>query len=161
MLRLKKEEARLDTVYRMNRLTNYCGRFVRHCGWYPDSKIRLWPTGKAHWEGVVHEELVFDGSPRFATLHGDLLHYSYYSITEHAERQNHYAMLAAKKMHASGHRVNTLTIALKSSWTFVRDFYLRLGMLDGFTGYTICRFNAHYTFMKYSRLRELNRADKK
>ena len=160
ILRLKKEGARTDTVYRMNRLTNYCGRFVRHCGWYPDSKIRLWPTGLASWEGVVHEELHFELPPRFATLHGDLLHYSYYSITEHSDRQNHYAMLAAKKLHSQGRRVTTFAIALKSSWTFVRDFYLRLGFLDGFTGYAICRFNAHYTFMKYSRLRELNKTER-
>ncbi|MBR1517006.1 MAG: glycosyltransferase family 2 protein [Bacteroidales bacterium] len=158
LLQLKREGARTDTVYRMNRLTNYCGRFVRHCGWYPDTKIRLWPTGTARWEGEVHEVLVFDNAPRFAILHGDLLHYSYYSIVEHAERQTHYAMLAAKKLHASGRRISTVGITLKTCWSFLRDYCFRLGFLDGFTGYTICRLNAQYTFMKYSRLRELNKS---
>ena len=78
ILRLKEKGFDAETVYSMNRLTNYCGRWIRHCGWYPDACVRLWHTGVATWDGLVHEELRYSTNVRHAKVEGDLWHYSYY-----------------------------------------------------------------------------------
>jgi glycosyltransferase involved in cell wall biosynthesis len=38
--------------YSFNRLTNYGGQWIRHGGWYPDKKLRLWDSRKGHWGGT-------------------------------------------------------------------------------------------------------------
>lgn len=54
LLQLKQRGMDCGTAYAFNRLSNYCGSWIKHCGWYPDRKTRLWPTGAAEWDGVVH-----------------------------------------------------------------------------------------------------------
>ena len=51
-------------------------------------------------------------------------------------------------------------VVLRPLWTFLRGYVLLGGFLDGHAGYLVCRMNAHYTFMKYATLRELNRTNK-
>src|SRR5690554_1529655 len=104
ILRIKKEG--LIGIYEVNRLTNYCGKWIKHSGWYPDVKIRIFPKSISNWEGAyVHEELVVDGNPVAKNLSGHLLHYSYYSQTEHKQRADKYSELTAIKMFEKGKRV--------------------------------------------------------
>ena len=154
LTRMKQQGLAPGTVYSVNRLTNYCGRWIRHCGWYPDARIRLWQTGTASWNGEVHEELLFSSPVTQATLKGDLLHYSYYSVAEHAQRTVKYATMAGEKAFHQGQRYNG-GLALKTLWTFLRCYLLRLGLLDGKAGYTVSKISSFYTLIKYARLREL------
>ena len=147
---------RPNTVYSMNRLTNFCGHWIRHCGWYPDTKVRLWQRGTAHWEGDVHEQLVFSNPVTTLRLKGDLLHYSYYTLEQLVSRQTRYARLAAQEAHDKGRHCRRTALWLRPLWRFVRDYLLRGGFLDGEAGYIVCRMNAYYTFMKYATLRELD-----
>lgn len=157
LLTLKQQGLKPNTIYFMNRLTNYCGHWIRHCGWYPDQKCRLWPNGAVEWEGEVHEELRYlKANLQTGTLDGDLLHYSYYSVADHAARQVRYATLAAKKAHDAGKKANAATVWLRPKWNFFRNYILKGGFLDGHAGYTVCRMSAYYTFMKYALLRELD-----
>ena len=144
-------------VYSVNRLTNFCGRWIRHCGWYPDTKVRLWQRGTARWEGDVHEQLAFSKPVKTVHLKGDLLHYSYYTLNEFATRQTHYSQIAAQEAYTKGQRCGILALWLHPLWRFVRDYLLHGGFLDGNAGYTICRMNAHYTFMKYATIMELDK----
>lgn len=155
LLKWKKEEHDAG-VYSFNRLTNYCGHWIHHCGWYPDSAVRLFPKDGAHWDGLVHEQLSFNIPLSTFHLKGDLLHYSYYSVEEHASRQVRYATLAAKKAHESGKKVSTLGVWLRPKWNFARNYIFKGGFLDGQAGYTVCRMSAFYTFVKYALLREYN-----
>lgn len=158
LLTLKQQGLKPNTIYFMNRLTNYCGHWIRHCGWYPDQKCRLWPNGAVEWEGEVHEELRYLQTHLLSeTLDGDLHHYSYYSVADHAARQVRYATLAAEKAHARGKRVSVLGVWLRPGWTFIRNYIFKGGLLDGQAGYTVCRMSAFYTFIKYALLREKNR----
>lgn len=154
LLRLKAEGLDCATVYSFNRLTNYCGHWIRHCGWYPDRKERLWAADRARWDGEVHEELFFDQPMNHQTLAGDLLHYSYHSTSEMADRQLRYATLAAEKAFRQGKRCPAGAPVLKPCWTFVRNYLLRGGFRDGAAGFTVCRMSAYYTFLKYTLLRE-------
>lgn len=160
LVSLKQTGMESGTVYEVARLTNFGGHWVRHCGWYPDARVRLWQRGKARWEGSVHEQLMFDSAVRTLRLKGDLLHYSYYSLAELAERQPKYYRLAAEEAYAQGRKAGAASMVLKPAWTFVRDYFLRGGLLDGATGFVVCRMNAHYTFMKYATLREIWNSNK-
>ena len=156
LLQFKESSPDDNTIYYFNRMTNYCGRWIRHCGWYPDPCLRLWHAGVARWDGLVHEELLYAPTVKLQRLEGDLLHYSYYSIEDHANRQLHYATLAAEKAFRQGKRCSMATVALKQWWTFIRNYIFKGGFLDGPEGYMVCRMSACYTFMKYAFLREMH-----
>ena len=151
----KSREGNTTVVYSFNRMTNYCGHWIRHCGWYPDWCCRMWFKGAAHWEGVVHEELRFEGEVQHRRLSGDMQHYSYYTVAEHATRLARYATLSAEKYHESGRRCGKASIFLRPAWTFVRNYLLKGGILDGWAGFVVCRMTAMYTLTKYATLYKL------
>lgn len=157
LLALKTTSPHPDTVFSFNRLTNFCGSWIRHCGWYPDEKIRLWHQGCCHWSGLVHEELQFNRPIQKKRLSGQLLHYSYYSVEELAARQVKYASMAAQKAHQQGKKSPIGVLWLKPMWTFVRNYLFKGGIMDGKAGFIVCRMTAFYTLVKYTRLRELTK----
>jgi len=152
-----KEDPEFDG-YEMNRLTNYCGKWIRHCGWYPDKKIRLFHRDKFEWGGErIHETLdKKDREARVGKLKGDLHHYSYYSISEHIAQANHFTDLTAAMAFDKGKRAGSLKIIFSPLVKFIRDYFIKLGFLDGYYGYIVCRISAQATFMKYSKIRQLN-----
>ena len=154
IIKLLADGPREGEAYCFNRLTNFCGHWVRHCGWYPDTKVRLWQRGTARWEGEVHEQLVHNRPTITVHLKGDLLHYSYYTLDQFAQRQADYYRLAAQEAYDRGKRCGATALWLRPLWRFIRDYLFRGGFLDGVAGLTICHMNAHYTFMKYALLRE-------
>lgn len=156
ILSLKNGGLTEGVAYSFNRLSNYCGSWIRHCGWYPDEKIRLWESGACSWDGVVHEELKFEKQTRFEHLQGNLLHYTYYSVTDHAARQVKYAALAAEKAHQQGRKCGCGTLVFKPLWNFARNYIFKGGFLDGRAGFLVCKMSALYTLVKYAKLRELN-----
>lgn len=155
---LSTKEKPEDDGYEMNRLTNYCGKWIRHCGWYPDKKIRLFLRDKFVWGGErIHETLdKKDKEARVGHLNGDLFHYSYYSISEHIAQANHFTNLTAALAFDRGKKASLLKIIFSPLVKFIRDYFIKLGFLDGYYGYIVCRISAQATFMKYSKIRQLN-----
>jgi len=138
----------------MNRLTNYAGHWVKHCGWYPDRKLRLLNRHKGKWGGVnPHDKIIMESPSKH--LKGDILHYSYNSITGHINQTNKFTTIAAKAAYKLGKRSNQFLIVTRPIFQFFRDYILKLGFLDGRTGLTICKINALSTFLKYSKLKDL------
>ncbi len=161
ILALKRDGFPSNTAYSFNRLTNYCGHWIHHCGWYPDTCTRLFPKDAAKWDGIVHEQLAFSTQHSILNLKGDLLHYSYYTVGDHASRQLHYATLAANKAYHAGKRATGFDLWLRPGWTFFRNYILKGGFLDGHAGYTVCRMSAFYTFLKYAQIREFSASSPK
>ncbi|MFH0892898.1 MAG: glycosyltransferase family 2 protein [Bacteroidota bacterium] len=144
--------------YSMNRMTNYCGKWIKHSGWYPDRKLRLWNSQKGEWRGInPHDkyELFEGGNEGF--LKGDLLHYSYYSIEQHREQIEKFSTIAAKALYGMNKKSTLLHLIIKPVAKFIRNYFLKLGFLDGASGWTICRLTAKETYMKYAKLRKLNK----
>lgn len=157
-IRAVKETEAL-AAYSMNRLTNYCGQWIRHCGWYPDRKIRLFNRNKARWTGlIIHETLSVDSGVAVHHLEGDLLHYSYYTVAGHISQANRFTDLTAEEAFSKGENGTLAKILFKPPVRFIRDYFFRLGFLDGYYGYLICRISAQATFFKYIKLRQLNSA---
>lgn len=154
ILKIKKEG--LIGIYEVNRLTNYCGKWIKHSGWYPDVKTRIFPKSISNWEGAyVHEELVVEGNPVAKNLGGHLLHYSYYSQTEHRQRADKYSELTAIKMFKKGKRVGPLKPYVSALGRFVAMFFIKKGFLDGKEGFTIARISALSNIYKYKELRRI------
>jgi len=147
--------------YTTNRLTNYCGKWIKHGGWYPDKKLRLFDRRKAKWTGyLIHEKVEYAEPVQISHLRGDLLHFSFYSISEHVSQANHFTSIGAKKLFMQGEKAGCMKLFLNPCVKFLRDYFVRFGFLDGYYGYIISRISAHATFLKYIKLRELH-LDKK
>ena len=157
-IRAAKQNWRADG-YSVNRLTNYCGKWIRHCGWYPDKKVRLWDRRKGHWGGVnPHDHVVMDESSRIRHLSGDLLHYSYPTIRDHVSQINSFSEIAARAAFEKGRQSNlVLDVCLNPTLTFFKKYFLKLGMLDGYEGFVIATSTAYGKFLKYIKLRELEK----
>lgn len=139
--------------YHFNRLTNYCGHWVKYCGWYPDKKVRLVKKDKAHWVGVnPHDRLDLLNGKETGFLKGDLLHYSYNTREEHYRQIEYFGDIAAKELYEKGGKSNYLIIVLKTIAQFIKSFFIKKGFLDGRTGFTISRLSAYATYRKYVKL---------
>jgi glycosyltransferase involved in cell wall biosynthesis len=146
--------------YRMNRLTNYCGHWVKHCGWYPDTKVRLVKRGKARWMGTnPHDRLDLLGEEKSGFLQGDILHYSYYTREDHLRQIEYFGDIAAKELFQRGVKTNFAIILSKVIAQFIKSYFVKLGILDGLTGFTISRLSAYATWRKYTKLKELWRKE--
>lgn len=140
--------------YYCPRLSQFCGRFVHHSGWYPDYVLRLFRRGSGRFsDSLVHESVLLAG--RTAKLKNPLLHFSYLTKDDVERKVAHYSAAAAQQMYQSGKRSNWLSALLSGSWAFVRTFILRLGVLDGSAGWNIARMNARTTYLKYRKLEAL------
>ncbi|MBL7981755.1 MAG: glycosyltransferase family 2 protein [Flavobacteriales bacterium] len=152
----KNEEA---DGYTMNRLTNYCGTWVRHGGWYPDVKLRLWDSRKGRWTGLnPHDRYELENGAVTKHLPGDLLHYSYYTLNDHLKQVNYFTDIMARELHGKGRKASYVKLLLSPFAKFIGDYLFRAGFRDGWHGFVIAMISAHATFLKYAKLRELYRA---
>lgn len=146
----------LQGAYRFNRLTFYGDTPVRHGGWYPDAKVRLFPKSKARWEGAfVHETLRLDQDIKVTQLEGDLLHFSIQNKADHLARARSYSRLAAQKMHADGKRFSISKYWFSPIARFIRMYVFQLGFLDGKVGWEVSRVSALAVRWRYEALREI------
>lgn len=144
--------------YIMARMTNYCGTWIRHGGWYPDRKLRLWDSRKGRWAGTdPHDRFELESGARVARLSGNILHYSYYSIHDHLRQVNYFTDIMARELHARGRHAGFVKLLLSPLTKFLGDYVVKLGFMDGWHGFVIAMVSAHATFIKYAKLRELER----
>ena len=149
-----KQGTELNT-YKFHRLTNYCGSWIKHCGWYPDTKIRIFDRRITKWEGIIHEKLVINSDKPAILLKGDCLHYSYYTLEQHYQQTEKFSTLSAQHMFEKGKHASVLKMWMSPVTKFFSDYILKLGILDGAAGYTICKVSAYTNYLKYRKLREL------
>ncbi|HUK91548.1 MAG TPA: glycosyltransferase family 2 protein [Blastocatellia bacterium] len=134
-------------AFEMPRLCFYLGRWIKHSGWRPDYKTRLYDRRVASWKGdFVHESVNVQG--RTGRLGGDLLHYTARSASEHHLRMDRYTTLAAQEALSQGKTTSVLSIIFSPLTAFIRSYVFRLGFLDGAPGLAIAYFAAHYVFLK-------------
>jgi len=145
--------------YYMNRLTNYCGKWIRHCGWYPDKKLRLWDSRKGHWTGTnPHDKYeLLAGDNNTEHIKGDILHYSFYTIEQHLKQVDYFTTISSKALFEQGKKANALHLIINPAVKFFRDYIFKLGFLDGYFGFIVCKISAKATYLKYAKLKALLR----
>ena len=143
-------------AFRFARLNNFCGKWIYHSGWYPDAKIRLFNRREGMWKGEnPHDRLeLHDANSKPLFLKGNLLHYSFYSISDYVKKIERYTEIASRLRVEKGKNYSLLQIWLVPKWKFFSDYIFRLGILDGYAGYLVCRLNAMETMIKYAKTRQ-------
>lgn len=151
---LQAKKGFLYQVYVMHRLNNYCGQWIKHGGWYPDKKCRLWNRHAGAWGGTnPHDEWkLFDSKSSIGFLSGDLLHYSYHQPEELSKQAYSFASIAAQELFNKGTKSSFFTAVLHSMAKFCKMYLLQLGFLDGKAGFIIAKTMAQATFFKYKTL---------
>ena len=150
---LKKKGPVYD-AYTMPRLAQYLGRWILHCGWYPDRKVRLYHRAKANWIGnFVHESVEVNG--RVGHLESNLLHFTCDSLSEHLKTMDRYTTLAAEELVSRKQKILLRNMILDPAWTFTRTYFIQRGFQDGLEGLTIAYMAALYTFLKYAKARNM------
>ena len=145
-------------AYEFNRLLNYCGKWIRHCGWYPDKKIRLIDSTKAKWGGTnPHDKIILTDGAKVSFLKGDLYHYSYNSIHDHIKQINSFTDIMAREAVIKNKKVSVLYLLISPCVKFIKSYFIQLGILDGYYGFVICTLSSFATFIKYSKIRELKK----
>lgn len=148
-------------AYSMNRLTNYCGKWIYHSGWYPDKKIRLLKKGSGKWGGTnPHDKFIPVETAKIAHLKGDILHYSYYNKEEHLQQIHKFSSIGANELLKKGKQSTKFKILYKSLSRFLKSYIVKMGFLDGSEGFTISRMSAYANYLKYSKLRDLQNEKK-
>lgn len=140
--------------FSMPRQVFYLGKWIRHSGWYPDRKIRLFRQNKAHWEGeYVHEKLEIEG--KVERLKASIHHFTYRNIQDHLDRINIFSELGAKKLYAQKKKCRWYHLAFLPFFRFAKSFFWKGGFLDGFPGMVIAMLNGYSIFIRYARLKEI------
>ncbi len=153
---LQKQNNFMYDAYFMNRCTNFCGRWIKHGSWYPDTKIRLINKQKGKWGGTnPHDKIEMCEKYSSHFLKGDILHYSYYSLDEVITQNNKFTTIQAEAMFKSGKRAPLYKLFINPFIAFVNGYILKLGFLDGVDGFFIASSVAYQTMTKYAKLRKL------
>jgi glycosyltransferase involved in cell wall biosynthesis len=139
--------------YIFNRLTNYRGQWIKHSGWYPDRKLRLFDKRKAVWGGQnPHDRVIPISEAKILKAKGDIIHYFCYNLEQHINQINRYTEIAKNEMKARGKKTSILAIVVKPPFRFFRTYFIKLGFLDGFNGFLIAGLSAYTVFLKYAKL---------
>jgi glycosyltransferase involved in cell wall biosynthesis len=140
-----------NMAYELPRLSWYCGRFMRHSGWYPDPVLRLFKRGHARFtDDLVHERLV--AQHPVSRLRAHLLHYSFMDFSQVLTKVDRYSTASAQQMFRNGRRAHFYDAPLRGLWAFVRTYVLRRGFLDGPQGFALAVSNAQGTYYRYLKL---------
>jgi len=148
--------------YILNRLNNYCGKWINHSRWYPDKHLRLFNPTKGKWTGPnPHDRFKMNPGSKVTRLKGDIYHWYYASMEEHWDKVNLFSTISANEYFKAGRKSGPLTAHVHMGWSFFRSYILNAGFLDGYLGYTGCLITAMSSFLKYSKLRRLyNQSEK-
>lgn len=142
--------------YRVPRVTWHLGRWFRTTDWYPDLQLRLYDRRRGRWKTRrVHESVEADGTA--GRLAAELQHYAYRDIAHHLETMNRYTTLAAQDMFEAGRRAGAFDLLAHPAAAFLRNYFLKGGVTDGVPGLIVSSMNAGYVFLKFAKLRELER----
>lgn len=134
--------------YELSRLSSFCGRQMRHSGWYPDYVLRLFRRGKARFtDDIVHERVVCSGA--VARLDQPLLHAPVLRLEDALSRMDRYSTSGAEMLIAKGKRVTFMSGISHGLWTFFRTYILQAGFLDGREGFLLAVANAEGTYYRY------------
>ena len=134
------------------RLTQFCGRWIRHGDWYPDRQTRLWRRGRVHWsDAQVHESPQVNGT--VGRLHAELRHDLAETIDRQIAKISTYTEAFAQAAETQNRSAGGFDLLLRPGWRFVRSYLLRLGFLDGWQGIYIAWMTAFYTATRYAKVR--------
>ncbi len=150
-----------DTIkngYKIPRLTFHMGKFIRHSGWYPLKRFRLFKKGFGNWVGEnPHDFIEISGTK--SALNGDIIHYSFSDLTHQVDTINKFSSIVSFTRFKKGQGFSLAKCIWKPFVKFIEIYFWKLGILDGFAGYTIAVSSAYSTFLKHAKIYEFEKAN--
>lgn len=145
-----KDNIKNCDAYKMSRKTFYVYRWLNHC-WYPDTKVRLFNKNTAKWGGTnPHDKIITQGS-NIKLLKGDILHYSFDSISAHIQTIDKFTEIGAIELIKNKKKFSVLSPLTHSTWIFIKMYFIKRGFLDGFAGLLASTLSFMHVFVKYSK----------
>jgi glycosyltransferase involved in cell wall biosynthesis len=139
------------SAYALPRRSSFCGRYMKHSGWWPDYVVRLFRRDAARFsDDQAHERLIVDGP--IHKLKQPLMHEAITTMDQMLGKMNMYSTASARMMHARGRKASLLTAIVHGTWAFFRTYVLRLGFLDGREGFILAVANAEGSYYRYVKL---------
>ncbi len=146
----------LNDGYFFNRLNNYCGTWVKHGGWYPDKKLRLWDSRLGNWQGKnPHDEYVMEPKAKIHYFNSNILHYTLSSKEEHIKQIEYFTSIGAKAALENKKKTGYVFMYMAATIKFFKDYILKRGFLDGKIGFQIARLSAWASYLKYKKMLKL------
>lgn len=144
------DKVKSNTVIEIPRLTFLFSKPVKHCGWYPDHKRRIYNRRHTDFSSsLVHEDVILKKDSKLQRLKNSLLHYSYPTPASFYKKQALYPVLWGQDKAAKGKKTSLISIPFRALFFFIKTYILRLGFLDGRTGLWLAIANMSYECSKY------------
>ena len=141
-------------AFLLPRLSSYCGKFIKHGGWYPDYILRLFRRELGHFtDDVIHERVIVEG--KIGKLTAPILHESYSDLSEMLEKMNSYSSLNAQKLFERGVKSSLSKAIFRGLWKFIQTYFVKAAFLDGKHGLMLAISSAESVYYKYLKLLEL------
>jgi glycosyltransferase involved in cell wall biosynthesis len=145
--------------YSIRRKNLFLGRWIKHGGFYPDPKLRLFRRGMAYSTGRdPHDRFELKSGTRVGRLQNAMIHHTYPTLTLYLEHMNRYSSVWNKVPGAKPRRFSINAIVLRPLATFIYNYFFRLGFLDGREGLLLHMYHAGYVSWKYAKAWEMGRA---
>ena len=142
------------SAYQLSRKTYHLGRWLRYGGCYPDRQTRLYNKTEARWaDKEVHEHIV---AQSLGSIQGDILHWTFKNIEHQVQTINKYSSLRAQEMHRHSKAFSYGKLLTKPIWRFIENYFLKLGVLDGYAGFEVAVVSSFSYFLRLVKLKELN-----
>lgn len=151
------DEPQGAVAYEVTRMTRYLGRWMRHGGWYPEWRVRLFDRRRAAWGGIDPHDRVEVRGPVVRLATGNLLHASYRSLADHVRQVNRFTSVSADEMLARGRRPGAWAMLVRPPFHAIRMYVVRGGFLDGWPGFVAATMYGWYVFLKYAKAWERGR----
>jgi len=146
-----KQNPNSDAFF-FNRLNIYCGKAIKYTSWYPDRKIRLWNKNSGKWDGFnPHDTVILNEGIKKKFLKGNLLHYSFNSIEEHISQANKFSSIGAEELIKNKKKLLIIKALFNPAFRFFKNYFLKYGILGGYTGFMLSVIISFETFLKYSK----------
>jgi len=140
-----------NVAFALPRRSSFCGRFMRHSGWWPDYVVRVFKRGNGRFSAdAVHERAIVEG--KIGSLRECIMHEAITDLDQMLGKMNRYSSASAAELHKQGRRGSLMSALFHGGWTFVRTYFLRLGFLDGREGFMLAVANAEGAYYRYLKL---------
>ncbi len=134
------------------RKSSFLGKWINYSGWFPDYTLRLIKRGAGVFKKArVHESLEVKGGILKIDKNGFMLHYTYQSLDQYFDKFNSYTRLAALDLKERGVRPSHVKIFINPIFSFIKQYFIKFGFLDGFHGLILAILSAFYVFVKYGK----------
>jgi len=136
------------------RQTFYLGKWIKHGGWHPDYKLRLFRRSKAKWDGIDPHDKVVLNAGETKRLKNPIVHTNYLNLSEQLDTINNFSTVSSEALLKIDKKFSLLNLIFRPPIKFIETYFFKLGFLDGLAGFIISVNSAFYVFNKYAKMWE-------